>query len=623
VTVARNDEVASLPGAASPPPRASTRWVSVISGVAVALLAWPVASLYPHAGFDSLWQPGLHLATHAGMQYGKAVVFTYGPYGFLSAPMFVFPWTGVLSLLYTTAVVVGFSTTVVHLGRRSMTLIGSVVIAYLGLLFMYFDSSEVAIFVLFLWCLTWVTDPANSSPVWFPYAGGALAALQLLIKFDTGIVALVIVAITLWVRAERRIREELSMLVSFFAALFVLWTVAGQHLIDIPTFVRRSLQVASGYSSAMGAEEAHRAGEYLIIAFALAIVLPMIIIGARLDRKRKWLVGALVVVAVYAEALHAFIRHDLYHSTPFLIFVAVIPVAVRWSRRFRAVAAACCLLPIVIIAILPAGEALANDWKHRPPNAIRELRLLVDSSYRRSIATQARDSARDALLVDREALGIMDGHTVALDSLELSTVWAYGLRWRPVPVFVTYGAYTDALDELNANALSSASGPQFVLRQGPLQAIDGRYPLFDSPAYQLAMICNFTAQHFTAHWELLARVQDRCGTPHFLSGVSAAPGLQVNVPRAGSGEIVYARFFVHQSLMERLRAKTFKPAGSPLIIISGRSYRFITGTADEPQVLCIPSGAVPPEYGGGVCPSTITLYGAGVVEIRFYAMRLR
>jgi hypothetical protein len=54
-----------------------------------ALLCLPILYISLHGGLDVSWMYGLHKANIEGLIFGKNIVFTYGPLGYLMYPVFV------------------------------------------------------------------------------------------------------------------------------------------------------------------------------------------------------------------------------------------------------------------------------------------------------------------------------------------------------------------------------------------------------------------------------------------------------------------------------------------------------------------------------------------------------
>src|SRR4051794_27622935 len=76
-------------------------WWKPVATLALALAAWPVPGMQPRAGLDPSWQIALHMAASDRLTYGRDVVFTYGPLGFLSIPLTVTVPTAVASIAFT------------------------------------------------------------------------------------------------------------------------------------------------------------------------------------------------------------------------------------------------------------------------------------------------------------------------------------------------------------------------------------------------------------------------------------------------------------------------------------------------------------------------------------------
>src|SRR5262249_18836563 len=72
-------------------------------GLLASLLTWPVFTMVPGSDLDWSWQIGLHLAYAQGLDYGRDIVFTYGPLGFLQFPLLVSRFAARASFAWTFA----------------------------------------------------------------------------------------------------------------------------------------------------------------------------------------------------------------------------------------------------------------------------------------------------------------------------------------------------------------------------------------------------------------------------------------------------------------------------------------------------------------------------------------
>jgi hypothetical protein len=169
---------------------------------------------------------------------------------------------------------------------------------------------------------------------------------------------------------------------------------------------------------------------------------------------------------------------------------------------------------------------------------------------------------------------------VAVEPWEIGAAWAYELDWQPLPVFQNYSAYTSSLDRLNAETIEAPDGPERILRDDtevvvpefPGPDLDGRYPGWDPPEQQRAILCNFAPLYTDELWQVLGRVPDRCGAPREVGSVSAEAGAAVQVPSPGPGEVVFVRIGgAGVSGLERLQTFLFH-AGSRHVVVNGPGW---------------------------------------------------
>jgi hypothetical protein len=199
--------------------------------------------------------------------------------------------------------------------------------------------------------------------------------------------------------------------------------------------------------------------------------------------------------------------------------------------------------------------------------------------------------------LDPPTLRLLEGRTVHVDPWEIALAWYYGLRWRPLPVFQDYSAYTASLDRLNAGRLDAAGGPERVVRENtalvdpqyPQPTIDGRLPAWDPPAQSLALLCNYAPLRTTARWQVLGKVRDRCGPPQLIRSLHVRDGQTVTLPAAGDGGAVFIRIRgAGVSGRERLRALLYRARARQAVLNGTQAYRLIPGTAGDGLITSIP-----------------------------------
>jgi hypothetical protein len=579
--------------------RASRVPVAVWGGLIVALLGWRVGMNTPGVGLDSSWNAALAMGVHDGLQWGKQLVWTYGPLGFLQTQLVWFSGQAVLSFLYSGLIYTVFCVGLVWaLGRRLPLLLACVgafvAVAVLPLLELSLLSALIASF----WLLEAGAERTPRQLDAFVVAAAAFAAPAALIKLSTGpLVPLVLLLALIGARAgARRIVAYLAILA---VLLLALWFATGQSLGDVPAFVERTLQISGGYSSAM--LRSTDVAPWKVTAATVAMVASTLLLvgaawrGRYRDRLGRWtatIVVALVAFAIYKEGV---VRVDAGHLTVYFANACILWVAVGFGAgRSR-------WLPAVAVAVFAISLPLRPDGAQNNLNVVDNVRLavesarsLVDPGRREATMEGGRVSMQATYAIPPEALAALRGRTVAVEPWEAGAAWAYELDWQPQPVFQNYSAYTSELDRLNAATIEDPDGPERLLRDAPAAVtaefptpdLDNRFGGWDPPEQARAVLCNFAPLFTDERWQVLGRVPDRCGPERSLGTVEAAAGEAVPVPRPGPRSVIFVRIGgAGVTGLERVQTFLFH-AGSRHATVNGVArYRLIPETAGDGLLL--------------------------------------
>ena len=87
-----------------------------------------------------------------------------------------------------------------------------------------------------------------------------------------------------------------------------------------------------------------------------------------------------------------------------------------------------------------------------------------------------------------DILKVINNKSIDIIPWEVSLAPANNLNWQPRPIFQSYSAYTDKLDEINFSSLSSKPRDYFFYS---FYSIDGRHPFFDEPKAFFYVSCNY------------------------------------------------------------------------------------------------------------------------------------
>ena len=566
---------------------ALTRWGGALA-LAVLTVDWRGQ---PQLSTDPSWQLGLHYWVN-GATDGQPIDFTFGPLGFLSVPTNWIRSTALVAVLFWLVLRVLFAYLVVDvLRQRKMLAFGVVPLWFVLVLSSWAGPAQVLEMLPYVWAAhRWGT--VRTAWSWWTVGEGVYCGVVVLIKPGSALVALPILAIlnvvtrTGWVA---RLWSFVLLGTTAAAAVPVGWVAAGQGLGALPRWLHATAALTGGYG-AMALEARGRGSDYVWALLGLLILLgsSWLLVGAH----RGWalLMG---VAFLYLEFKHGFVRHDA-HAVGFFLALATAlmapPVAAEarvpralWLQRVHVLA-----LPVTVLFVLDANPVsfvdLPNPWS-AGHSLVSEAATLgsADRWQRERRATQ--EGMRAEYLISRQVSESLGGG-VQVDPWDVAIVWAFDLRWHPVPVFQEYVAFTPWLDGENAKSVLGPDAPSRILRSRYYSTVDGRYGLFDSPAYQLAVECRYHEVVQDEYWQVLGVGRSRCGRWRPLGETTIRQGERLAIPAPSSpASAVVAQVEVQRSLGDRVLDLVFKSTLEPRVCLDASCYRFVVATSKGPLLL--------------------------------------
>ena len=558
--------------------------------VGLVVVTWGRHSVPSQPGLDPSWNAALNMGVVHGLAWGRDLVFTYGPLGFLATRGYWYAGTWTLALVY------GFASQLALLGllwsgaRRSFgvvigTLVIFVVAAYLG------DAPPAIAFAAAVWALR-PGARSRRQVVAFAVALGLYTGMQLLIKLNYGVTILVLalVALIAMPQAPRRREAIGAYLGATGAGALALWFAAGQPLGALPDYVHASISVASGYSSALSLGTPSLNWQYPAFAVVCVAGLAAIVLATR-PWPRRSRIGVVVLWAVVAFAFfkEGFIRHDLSHSViPFGVFLAALLV-VPWdrSRRLRVAGLVVVALPFLVIThSLRPGLGDIVSPVTRAENAWHDVETAFSPGRRHALERQGRTQIAAAEPLPARVRSAVRGQSVWVAPFEEAVAWAYRLRWRPVPTFQTYQVDTRYLDSQGARRLSGKHAPERILL-GPGPPTPEIITTWQPPQTLWEMVCRYRKLIGGSQWSVLARGRNRCGRTHLVRTVRATLDEPVRVPRPRTRHAIVSVRIHGLELrgVELARAAVFKPLPRYITFDRVRSSVLVPYAARGPIVL--------------------------------------
>ena len=581
----------------------------------VAIAALAVALTFPYfivdvgTGLDYSWAAALHVATNRKMAFGRDIVFTYGPLGFLTAPGMYFPLQGMAALLVRLPLMGAIAWCIVAFLRRVMPLWAAapatVVLTWAAAATNIRGGEAPTLMVMLAATLglAHLLGPSVTHvPRWVWPTAGMLGSLTMLCKFDSGaeVLAIGLSVIVLDAVAGRSAWQPQLRLAGAFtggslAALVVAWAALGQPMGTLIPWVTHSLQLGVGFSDAMTADYGApwEAGAVVMAVVGLGLLLVPLL--RSLPRRHGISVALFCAVVVAGFAKIGFVRHDQGHVLPSLgALVLLAVVAVRPASRAIGVL----LLGSLVVAATGVANEGTAPYLH-PAKSIRMMRrigeLATSSAKRNAVIDWGHTAIPQVYPIPATMLERMRGRTVHIEPWEAVVAWTYpSIRWAPLPAFQSYLAYTPALDRLNARRYrDDRRAPEFVLLEAA--SIDSRVPRWESPTAMVEFICRYRiVETSTIRWQLFQRRADGsgCGARQLLASVPGG-----SVPVAGSDDLVVARLSgLHPGVIGSLRSLVLRPAKVWVSVGVGDDplapparQRLVVATAGAPHLIAFPS----------------------------------
>lgn len=453
-------------------------------------------------GLDPSWKYAVNRSFTDGLRFGRDVIVSYGPFGFLTDPL---PLGSNLAIAFWFEVVVRLSFVLLFvflfLGdppERTRDRIFPA--AFLLLLLFTINRGEKTPgmeLVALAAGLVFTAYRRNSAALLA--AAAALSAFALLVKFSSGVLCFTFIGVyALWVLIlQRKVIRPAVWICSPFLLAAAIWLFFYGSFEGLGDYVSGSLEQSRGYSSAMTSLGAPDAPGWVAAAIGTLIFLAVSL------RKER---GLLLCFLLFCPGLLASVKYGVTKQPQFLFSYAFLMLFVLAGQagtlRRQASIAATMSLSIVFLN-LATGFLGADVFRFdssepmlKPPDLRTSFSQMVDfKGYENSLARESEALLQPVRLSDSTRL-LIGNKPVDTYPWEISFIPANGLNWRPRPAFQSYFAYTPWFDRKNEAFFRSGRAPRYLLwefaRGDSLLSIDNRYLLNDEPMTIVQILGNYS-----------------------------------------------------------------------------------------------------------------------------------
>jgi len=475
---------------------------NIVLRIVLGLLVWFAfiklpATVTSEQGPQS-WEAVLSFAVSHHVQWGRDLVFTYGPLGFLTSGYYwgnhfwpILWWSFGFSL--------GLTILSLHfLGRIALSIRIALCVALPWLTVALCGDSVIdPIYLFAITAFGTACLPEERSAFWLLIVSGTVLGWLCLIKFTFclyGIWALLVITAAQLFRGRPWPAGAVlgSAVMSFLAG----WMLAGQNIFNIGLWFKHSMQIATGYSSAMSFPP------------TTSILIPGVLTGLCLlgllllhwQRSTKaWAQTpgiCLLAAGIFLAWKEGFVRADNTHVAVFLLYAALIAVtmpAFLGVARERRVLFLPLTVATVAFALVPLAMPESTFVAAIKAGAISKLTDTFTALFRPAAfkhRLEANLESRRSKVLLPQIAAVVGNAPVGVLNYDQDVAILNGFNYRPHPVFQDYSAYTPELQQLNSVFFSSAKAPGYVLwRYG---TIGLRFPTLDDGRIILSILDSYS-----------------------------------------------------------------------------------------------------------------------------------
>ncbi|MFZ0929540.1 MAG: hypothetical protein WAN11_13120 [Syntrophobacteraceae bacterium] len=451
--------------------------------VYIIVLAYPFYISPLSTGLDPSWVFALNHLVDSNLFFGKDVIFTCGPLGFLNWPQPIGSNPSIalichLSVWFLFAALLFFGVIKRLFSLDQLFMFAIVMIPFGRLNFDYF----IGFLILLLLCFSLYLRN------WLPCFLLAILLTPALffMKFTSGLFALpAVLALSFFQLFTDRNRGILQLVLSL---ILIPLLFTGAYLLYNPSFtdmlayLRGSFELSSEYSVAMSMSVP---GRWYEIYFAFIFAIAYLFVSIRLYRSGQpsfWLSLAFLP-SLFLAFKHGFVRQDVHVTIFFVAALFITALLLLFSDLRKAkMKEMNYIFPILVIICFFVYQQHQHSFLLDRIFPVASIKRIIKTF---DLETQGKAFQLEKEKLPKDFLAEIGRSKVGIFPSEISYVAANNLDYSPLPVIQSYCALTSCLDKLNADFLSGAKAPPYLLMG--FESVDGRNCLIDVPSTWLSI----------------------------------------------------------------------------------------------------------------------------------------
>jgi hypothetical protein len=450
-------------------------------------------------GLDSSWELSLQQAAAGGKVFGRDIVFTYGPLGWLLFRVGVSKLPLLLYDLFITGSLLSIYKGLLPARPRPLEAIFVIAVALVTKLALLAAPSAVLFTILCYWLWRTYDSGSNLAVIWslacavvlfFGKVNYGLLMMGLIPGYGGGLMVLC---------KSRRVPGLL--LFGAFPLLLLLGSAIWH--VDLRGYFRSGLELVSGYNDAMVTPPAKTLVRFqLALLFMLAMAVLAVCGRHRLDLPGQIMILPILGLDCFLLFKNGFVRFDEIHARSFEdglpLLLALWCIAWRSHKGAKGLLFASVVYPLALLVGTTPKFGREELFASTPQNYLRQAFDMPRRQDSQELQSVLRASFPEMVLPDdvRATIGRASVDVMPWES-SIAIVNGLALKQRPVPQ--SYSVFTPYLDNLNASFLSSVEAPDFIIyARAQYATIDARPSAWDESITKRALLENYVfASQFT------------------------------------------------------------------------------------------------------------------------------
>lgn len=452
-------------------------------------------------GLDVSWQMVLSYANEHDMVWGKDIVYTYGPLGFLSTR---FAW-GVsrwVFLAFDILLMINFFYVFKDFLKESVSKILGTFILLAIMLLMHTDHgadlSWVLLFLIMFWLYKTYKQPSTASFVML----GILTVISFYVKMNTGLIGICLLAVhlvVLYFTERLSLKKALIIFGSLLAVLYITSLLLHVHLWG---YIKSAVELVKGYNDTMHLNNHEERVEnnlrfvydmmkYLFIGYFIYILLK-----GKFVQFFFWGICVMYVIFIRKQA---YLRGDVQHLYEFFCYgplVLIVGNFLYFRNNTQKVFSAAILFILIITLFFKTekGRKIDELFSFRFSNISNYIKDFSNSGDPQYLTQQ------DKRYIPQAALNKIGNSSIDIFPWDCAYLIENKLNYTPRPIFQSFSAYTKYLQDINYNFYVS-NAPEYIVFD--YETIDNRYPANDEPMLTLFILKNYNiSDTFTSNERL-------------------------------------------------------------------------------------------------------------------------